>query len=244
MDAIADGGLSATGKARAKEEGGGVSDIRVRPILFSAPMVRALLEGRKTQTRRAVKVRAKFAAPNEESKATAKVPCPYGKPGDRLWVRESFQPLLAEDVEWKDADYETGEGYAVNYVATGGVQEFYDFSRDESFSDRVTPSIFMPRWASRLTLEITEVRVQRLQEISTEDAMAEGIVQTWGDFGGNPPDWALDSISAKFGAPGSHLYDNRSSIRNYEMLWNFINGAGSWDANPWVWALTFKVLEP
>lgn len=154
--------------------------VKERPILFSGPMVRAILEGRKTQTRRVIKkhplIDAGFTDEfiKHPGNASAFI-CPYGQPGDRLWVRESFQPLLAEGVKWEDADYSTGEGYAINYVTTSSVVEFYDCRNDKAFCDRVTPSIFMPRWASRITLEITDVRVQRLQEISEEDAKAEGL---------------------------------------------------------------------
>ena len=195
--------------------------MKERPILFSAPMVRAILEGRKTQTRRVVKPQPfsgwypsqctngwGFCHPQGEAPAKL-FQCPYGVPGDRLWVRESFQPLLADGVKWPDADYETGEGYAINYVATGGVKEFYDCRNDEAFCSRVTPSIFMPRWASRITLEITEVRVERLQEISREDALAEG---------------------CGFRFPPS-------------VLWDSINGKTyPWAANPWVWAVSFRRL--
>ena len=180
-----------------------------RPILFSGPMVRALLEGRKTQTRRAVKpqppsghvyVGRVLCSTHraDEGKWTwavgqaamlreaHRVSCPYGQPGDLLWVRETFGEFREN---W------------IGYRATCG-----DPPPD---SGSWKPSIFMPRWASRLTLRITDVRVQRLQDCSHADAAAEGV----GD------------------------------LIEYGVLWESINGPGSWDANPWVWALTFKVIK-
>jgi hypothetical protein len=216
--------------------------VKTRPILMSAPMVRALLVGNKTQTRRVVKnppikdfsghwnryngkgITGVYHSKESACEAIAKHFCPYGVPGNRLWVRESFQPLLSEDVKWSDADYETGEGYAISYPATDGVKEFYDYSKDESISDRITPSIFMPRWASRIMLEITDVRVQRLQDISEDDAAAEG---------------------SAMGYDGHYSFHQRFNHRGgYMALWNAINGAGAWDKNPWVWAVTFKVVQP
>lgn len=219
-----------------KKQVGGVK-LRERPILMSAPMVRALLEGRKTQTRRVVKPQPtnvdnyEPGMVNEAWQAGfVDVKCPYGKPGDRLWVRESFQPLLQDDVKWGDADYKTGEGYAINYVATDGAKEFFDCRNDEAFCDRVTPSIFMPRWASRITLEVTEVRVQRLQEISEEDAIAEGV-------GLNE----VESYRRQVEVNGFALRGGAPARCAYAALWENINGAGSWDANPWVWAVSFSV---
>ena len=202
--------------------------MKERPILFSAPMVRAILEGRKTQTRRVVKIQPQ-AQPtsaknlNNNGQQTWVSPtdmgslwqvCPYGQPGDRLWVRESFQPLLVEGVKWRDSNYKTGVGYAPNYVATSPVIEFMDCGHDDEITPRVTPSIFMPRWASRITLEITGVRVQRLQEISIEDALAEGITHS------------------TFNAPRVE----------YQWLWDSINAKSGldWNKNPFVWAISFR----
>lgn len=206
-----------------------------KPILFSAPMVRAILDGRKTQTRRVVKPQPyvdaqgnacwngtnfgqdargphiqALASPLPSSK-TGRVRCPFGKPGDRLWVRETFQPLFADGVEnhW-ETDWKTGEGYKISYPATDGVQEFIDL--DDGLSDACKPSIHMPRWASRILLEITGVRVERLQDISHEDAMAEGMA--WDD-----------------------------AIYDYSRLWDQINGSGAWDANPWVWCVSFRRIK-
>lgn len=200
--------------------------MKERPILFSAPMVRAILDGRKTQTRRAYKNRkhpdfgCDIAASElvREAQHVIDRACPYGQPGDRLWVRET----------WSSDD-----GKTAWYRADG---ETYNAGLPWR------PSIFMPRWASRITLEITGVRVERLNEISTEDAIAEGTPVTWGDWRGQAPEWALRSIGPEYGSPGSHLWDNRTTVKNYGLLWESINGAGSWAANPWVWCIEFKRL--
>lgn len=213
-----------------------------RPILFSAPMVRAILEGRKTQTRRVVKPQPspssdtafvgtdgiwRFSHPTMRGPVSHEaddVRCPYGQPGDRLWVREKFQPLFADDIEnhW-ETDWKTGKGYKISYPATDGIQEFIDL--DDELSDACKPSIHMPRWASRILLEITGVRVERLADISKDDAMAEGIVvQPDGGFG------LADSTHYNFSDPTD----------SYCSLWESINGDGSWYANPWVWVVEFK----
>jgi len=168
--------------------------MKERPILFSGPMVRAILEGRKTQTRRIVKPqplrdRGVMAFNDGEH---PQMRCPYGKPGDRLWVRETWCP----DVE----------PYTFRYKADG----------DEPL-ERWRPSIHIPRWASRITLEVVSVRVERLQNISEDDALAEGI--TLVERGTSPVD-------------------------QFNKLWESINGPGSWEANPWVWVVEFKRIEP
>lgn len=198
---------------------------KTKPILFSAPMVRALLNGRKTQTRRIMKpqphpqIESKFPyarvrsghahwhelPDNDFPMWMCSIKCPYGKPGDRLWVRESFQPLLADDLSRYKPNYKTGEGYKVNYVATDGVAEFYDMATDRAFCSKVTPSIHMPLWASRITLQITGVRVEQLQLISPEHALAEGF----------------------------------ASREDFSMFFK----PAVWNANPWVWAVSFEVMS-
>lgn len=226
--------MSSSGDYRMKE----------RPILFSGPMVRAILEGRKTQTRRIIKEQPvsqgmmsfgeawKWRNKGEEgwfSGVTAdqisnplyglirSLPCPHGKPGDRLWVREACA------LDGKSVFYREGHEESV--------------SRGPRVDVRWRPSIHMPRWASRITLEITEVRVQRLQEISVEDAIAEG-VEKRGEFPNITP-WR-----------NYRLQERDHSARNYSTpaasfmsLWDSINGFGSNKLNPWVWAITFKVME-
>jgi len=198
--------------------------MKERPILFSAPMVRALLDGSKTQTRRVVKTdivlgrEALFAprgrnlhAPTfllPDAKDQAAAYCPHGKPGDRLWVRETFR-------EWPD-----GIAYRANYSN----QEMADVHKPWK------PSIFMPRAASRITLEITGVRVERLHDISEDDCWAEGIEQVMHDF-----DDASQCTMAK--RIGASIEDAKPL---YAQLWESINGPGSWDLNPWVWVIEFK----
>jgi hypothetical protein len=184
--------------------------MKERPILFSAPMVRAILERRKTQTRRIMKPQPYgflFQKP-VKSLGGAEIKCPYGQTGDRLWVRETWgtdAPNLDTCRRGVESD---GLFYGPYYAADA---DWFD-----NHTVRMRPSIHMPRWASRITLEITNVRVERLQDISREDAIAEGTP---------PPDAA---------------YSMRDS---YMMLWESINGRGSWATNPWVWVIEFKRFE-
>jgi hypothetical protein len=176
-----------------------------RPILFKPEMVRAILEGRKTQTRRVVKgiqidgLMAAAAVTLRPSLAISL--CPYGVVGDRLWVREVWS--IAE----KKFDPEVSR---IVYRADG-----VDPLPDATGRARWRPSIHMPRAASRLTLEVTEVRIERLHDISEEDARAEGV----------RPD------------PFRRTY---TAINSFHVLWIDINGIDSWDSNPWVWVICFK----
>lgn len=194
---------------------------RERPILFSGAMVRAILDGAKTQTRRVVTRRV-----NDEGQWVVTRPggwadgrphtseeivgqgwrCPYGQPGDRLWVRETWWPRCGDAHLYGIREVV----YRCDYGGTGGCLTPRSWR----------PSIHMPRWASRLTLELTAVRVQRVQEISKEDATAEGFERT-PCLPIDPRDWfrgRWDALNAKRGYP--------------------------WDANPWVWALTFRRVGP
>lgn len=168
--------------------------IKERPILFSGEMVRAILDGRKTQTRRVAKgIALEWLAPDMFTPEFVALPenglCPYGYSGDRLWVRETFQSY--------------GDGFA--YRATPVIPDNRNWK----------PSIFMPRSASRITLEITNVRVERLNEITEMDAEAEG-VYVWSDSG-NPAIW------------------------KFHCLWDDINGKKyPWSSNPWVWVVEFQ----
>lgn len=168
------------------------------PILFSTPMVQALLEGRKTQTRRLA-----------IQKAWRTV-----KPGDRLWVRETFS-TMQENGALK-AFYKADEGSEMN--AEIGCSKF-------------KPSIHMPRWASRLTLVVTDVRTERLQDISEEDAIAEGVEKS--PFTGWKIYYKDALINEAFASP----------IHSFESLWKSINGNGAWDANPIVIVITFEVHQ-
>lgn len=198
--------------------------LKERPILFSGPMVRAILDGSKTQTRRVAKHPLAQAAVRINSyKGQSEfdcifsddtggiICCPHGAPGDRLWVRETW----AHERDGTGCPDDTG----VLYRATDPGWD------DEGTGLRWRPSIFMPRAASRILLEITDVRVQRLQEVSEEDARAEGV-----DLQG------FRSLTE--GIAG------REHRIQFCTLWESIHGPGSWDANPWVWAITFRRLGP
>ena len=206
--------------------------MKEHPILFNGPMVRALLDGSKTQTRRIAK---EFASRDDLDGILKRFPqqngCPYGQPGDRLWVRETFQgPLFDGDRESEyRADPEAfNSPEFCEYAADGGqAPEF--MTMDDEWVCRWRPSIHMPRWASRILLEIVSVRVERLQDISEADAIAEGIERH------------VDEGVTYFGPYGKG--DARPE-KAYQALWESINGAGSWDANPWVWVVEFKRVAP
>lgn len=194
-----------------------------RPILFSAPMVRAIRDGSKTQTRRAFSERMiklmghaadagevsrfienGFLQPNDASYIVDF--CPYGQPGDRLWVREACADI--------------------------GPRLTYRADTDDGAHCKVkrwTPSIHMPRWASRILLEIASVRVERLNDISEVDSISEGIERK-GDMM-----WSLYGQ-----AHVDRTYSPRASFR---ALWSSINGAASWDANPFVWVVEFRRIH-
>lgn len=211
--------------------------MKERPILFSAPMVRALLAGTKTQTRRVMARQKKhdftdytlFGQQGHDDgpwKAIEHAPdwpdgkedqclCPYASHrGDRLWVREAF--LIEDDRE---------PAANILYRADGDV---HVYSMGEHL--RWKPSIHLPRKLSRITLEIFDVRVERLQDISGDDALAEGIVRL--RDGG----YASDT-------EGRH-YHAASAWHAYASLWEGIHGPGSWALNPWVWVVEFKRAQP
>ncbi|MEW9586515.1 hypothetical protein [Paraburkholderia sp. DGU8] len=221
-----------------------------RPILFSGPMVRALLDRSKTQTRRVVKLphnnplgqwepTSIGGANGGRTAAGETVPlqggiwhtrtgdslmCPHGQPGDRLWVRETLAPTRDQN------------GYIVDWhYAADSSKVPRDPNLSPMFNDAMAfahlarmsvPSIHMPRWASRIKLEVTGVRVERLQVISEADAIAEGIGKTPSGF------W---STYGRSGVDGT--YSPRSS---FHCLWDSINGPESWDASPWVWVVEFR----
>lgn len=205
---------------------------RERPILFSGGMVKAILAGHKTQTRRVMKPQpsegwephsygevhkmldGEFIFRNEEpvvagwgpsdEEGYEAYPCPFGQPGDRLWVRESYRVM-----------YPHGKA-ELQYKA-----DFKPLKYDEWKA-----SIFMPRWASRLTLEVTGVRVERLQDISKADVIAEGLTERDG--------YALADVHAGWHEP-------------FAQLWDSINGdkpGRAWADNPWCWAIEFKQVTP
>lgn len=218
--------------------------VRERPILFSGPMVRAILDGTKTQTRRVVTDMPAPPAPDCHPRHAAKhhapyfdaycgrskspenprgmgdewcwwqvddrqclptIRCPYGAPGDRLWVRETFvHHGLPEEPDANAVEYRAD---AINGIDGGPGAGW-------------CPSIYMPRWASRITLQVTNVRVERLQDISEEDAIAEGCHDT-------------------DGAPTQDLSGTARGA--YALLWEDINAKRApWDSNPWVWVVEFR----
>lgn len=228
-----------------------------RPILFSAPMVKAILAWRKTQTRRMLKpqtavltdeqARTLGVRPPPQENAPV-VPCPFGTVGDRLWVQETWKADSIWD-NFRPVDIPTGEPllYAADEHATGCVP--FDWGRGR-------PSIFMRRWMSRITLELTAVRVERLNEISEEDARAEGVFFT--DYGrrcGHFGQWQPvgDCPAPEHTHPQLPGWSWRETSRHEECLdtarggfanlWTHVNGADSWAANPWVWVLTVKRVE-
>jgi hypothetical protein len=216
-----------------------------RPILFSAPMVRALLAGTKTQTRRIVKPQpdsvkrlGPFGAPvpyrlapppTDMPTATLEKPirCPYGVPGDVLWVREN---VAADRINGGGVClYYPADKASVRTVETNLWERLHHYDEKRRRLGSEVPSIHMPRWASRITLRITDVRVERLNDISADDADAEC-------FGGDFPENVLPELFPKREGGWGHL----SLPECYARLWEHINGPGSWGENPWIWALTFE----
>lgn len=234
-------------------------ETKERPILMSGPMVRPCLAGTKTQTRRIINTQPseKHFTPERNSylasarveiqagKASAvfeytmgeveAIPCPYGKPGDRLWVRENFYcdygtfadrgPLPKERPEWADDN--------LYYAADGSCcDQIPECQCADVGKPRWRPSIHMPRWACRLVLEIVSVRLELLQDISEKDALAEGVTKI---------------------RDGCHVikgfdYDKAGlchthAVTPFEKLWESINGPGSWALNPWVWVVEFKRVQ-
>ena len=251
--------------------------VREKPILFSGSMVCGIIEDRKGQTRRTRGLDRINAAPDDwqlEGLVTRTVPsdaakrgtwcfahrhgeqelayirCPYGRPGDRLWVRETW----AAEFNWPDERGDEVRSWEEMPAAFRGLksldrvyfaadQTVYAPTADraaltdgpvgdaDSFPEklRFRPSIFMPRWASRITLEITEVRVERVQEITNDDARSEGVPEC--DTPGHD--------DCFYGASG------QAYQCGFQVLWDSINASRGygWDANPYVWAITFKRLD-
>lgn len=236
--------------------------MKERPILFNAPMVRAILDGSKTQTRRVLKKQPYVSRTNPPSfsdievgdlfvcpdmlptgpergrviaectsagtyhcmgqTAFAEKHSPYGVSGDRLWVRETWSCDFANHYPCDPVWYAADDDRRLDIEVRDGVRGIYSPESGVMVPFRWRPSIHMPRWASRITLEITGVRVERLQDISYDDARAEG----W-----NP--------SADDGKNPNPL-DPKSWFLN---LWSQINGPDSWTANPWVWVIEFKRVD-
>ncbi|STV03750.1 morphogenetic protein [Klebsiella pneumoniae] len=226
-----------------------------RGMIFNAEMVRALLDGRKTQTRRIMKVQPESNQLGlllitdstkhsdigkyhwAESNATGNhvrsklFSCPFGAVGDRIWVRETWSSDFANyypnDRVWYAAD----NNRRLDIEVVDGVRGIYSPESDVHVPFRWQPSIHMPRWASRILLEITNVRVERLNAISEEDATAEGVPPA----GSLLPDY-----------PGTFLTpkgDFATAKVAFQRLWESIYGEESWKANSWVWVISFKRVE-
>ena len=212
--------------------------MKERPILFSTPMVQAILAGTKTQTRRIVKkaptteinhrlialdngwnwqVDQQGVVPTMHREIDNPMVCPYGQIGDQFWVRESWYQKGTVGRSYPDDDeYQFFGHKQAAYVADG------DAPKD--WTVRKRPSIHMPRWASRLQLEITNIRIERLNDISSEDAKAEGF-----DYSTHPSAIEMGyAIGAK---------------TNFRFTWEQIYGQNEWNKNPWVWVIEFKVIQ-
>ncbi|POM09994.1 hypothetical protein CUU62_27155 [Pseudomonas sp. WP001] len=210
--------------------------LKERPILFSAPMVRAVLEGRKTVTRREVKKKAALdclAAGFEP--AFLALPgnadlCPYGQTGDRLWVRETW---YCDHFEVMRGPYLKPDDLNVSEAIDDGTMVYAADGLTPYEADQPIwkPSIHMPRWASRILLEITDVRVERLQDISDDQAKAEG-ARLYTDHAELGDWWHVDGIETYSADP----------CKSFELLWSSVGG--DWQANPWVWVVEFKRVTP
>lgn len=230
-----------------------------RPILFSAPMVRAILADQKTQTRRVVKLVGSDTIEEREDGSSWPYcvtwahgddgepwyACPYGEPGDRLWVKEAYAlshrddnnteatPKDRDAWDWPPVYRADGENQGGGWTRRmpGGVEC--------RIAPPWRPSIHMPRWASRLTLEVTSVRVERLQDITEDDARAEGVDwsrpepygERWDDDREDPREVGYPPAGASFARD------------NFRRLWSSINGPESWASDAWVWVVGFKRVE-
>jgi hypothetical protein len=231
--------------------------MKERPILFSGSMVRAILEGRKSQTRRVVKpqpLHGEFAVckyhktlvdkkgntyPSDEDRfgicdvdGEWSIECPYGSAGARLWVRETARATATE--EGIDCIHYMADDHCRAIM----VSEYGPWRKMRAYGGghaRAVPSIHMPRWASRITLEITGVRVERLNDISEEDAIAEGIESRLVS-----PDSMTYDVMYK-----NYLTGNFDQVEqgSYQSLWEMINGTDSRVSNPYVWVIEFKRVQ-
>ncbi|QFH36976.1 morphogenetic protein [Enterobacter hormaechei] len=208
-----------------------------RGMIFNGEMVRAILDGRKTQTRRIMKNQPAGDYPDTPALIrsvdggfqwyghygeSSIFNCPFGAVGDRIWVRETWADAGASAPDLKL--------YRANYPAH--VPTHYE-NLPPASDIRWTPSIHMPRWASRITLEITGVRIERLNGISEADAEAEGIDM----------DALADSQDCYDCIAGHNMTGRPTATGAFKYLWESIYGSDSWRANPWVWVIEFKRIE-
>jgi hypothetical protein len=232
--------------------------MKERPILFSGPMVCAILRGRKTQTRRIIKPQPMMRGDDDcvitykgqrhsgppkylIGEILPRYGCPYGRQNDGLWVRETFKPVVSGEVKNRTGDLRYGFGYnADNAVRwnefTTRIHDLTNAPRDSGllqFQERPwKPASHMPRNACRLHLQITEIRTERLQDMSDADAIAEGCgLSKAGLYCGAP--------HKAHGAPIQWNTPNEA----YASVWKSINGPDSWDSNPWVWVISFRRIE-
>jgi hypothetical protein len=216
-----------------------MSEKKERPILFSTEMVQAILAGRKTQTRRVIKPQPPEDCKDSEPMIdwcdfedhgwkncfvsfemaqgdSHSVKSPYGKVGDLLWVRETWAPMYNE---FGYTGYKADDFSGIDNI------------KDHLYKGKWKPSIHMPKSRARIFLEITEIKAQRLQDISEEDAKNEGISIT-------------ESGNYKNYGHAPYNKDLEDAASSFMTLWWRINGMDSWDANPWVWVIKFKVIKP
>lgn len=204
--------------------------MKERGIIFNAEMVRAILDERKTQTRRIVKnvmpdngiwlkkpTKTRSGTTTHVLDAPKHNLCPLGKIGDHLWVRETFNGFWLNNSEIQ----EIKDGVSSALELCSYKADYPDGSKSV---EGWTPSIHMPRWASRITLEITNIQVEKLQDISKQDAISEGAPQGH---------YSIDIISKRFGFPDF-------SRSWFAQIWMDIYGEDSWSSNPWVWVIEFK----
>jgi hypothetical protein len=234
--------------------------MKERPILFSGPMVRAILDGRKTQTRRIIKLpifgrsdtpgydwsfRDRRGLWNDYRNDRIAEVCPYGKSGDRLWVREKFgYSRQVDDINGSErvVCYAAGHPFHVTDASVDALKRCHSgnlMQPNHFVHDPIhwRPSIHMPRWASRITLEIMGIKIERVQDIYGTDVLEEGLGpdglrQYYRDLRQQ-----RTQEGSEFDGPGDVLWDWEMEWR---VLWGSIHGVGSWDTNPWVWAITFR----
>ena len=238
-----------------------------RPILMQARSVQAIIEGRKTQTRRIIKpqpVDVGFGRNCEVApyctgtdwplayyemrgacwNSSSPLKCPYGQPGDRLWVRETWQEFYASS---RGSRYEAG----IRYLADGAerivqapMERFAGDHRRDGNGLRWRSSIHMPRWASRLDLLNREIRVERVQQISEEDCRAEGVQRE--DLPSDPdnfhPPGSYGFVPGIHPFPKGRIYPRPQEA--FAELWDDTNGKGIWQKNDWVWVIAFRRTEP
>lgn len=240
--------------------------MRERPILFSGPMVRAILAGQKTVTRRVVVPQpprdCEYAINGAQSHALCfhrerrdlppmrdptlvwvpptgksvdhRLPCPYGEPVDRLWVRETFRKLYSWGTS-PSGECDIGTDWGARHYEADGAPP--TLGRDDHRYWRKFPSIFMRRTDSRLTLEVVGVRVERLQEITDPEVVAEGVIAERGPRG--------EYVSAFRGPTGGAIFETARAL--WQSGWDSINGKRpgcAWADNPWVWRVEFRRVEP